>query len=180
MSKFHRFVNPIEVETWVREHYTEEQLDSLTVTKNLDSPLAYYKGSCYQNMNLMIRSGIVGDRSGFGIPTLQSLLMSFTIPSNIIVYRFVDLREFAILHYKTLFGRTYVNPMFLSATLLKDQYSMSEIRKHRIAIKIFVNQGARGAYLPEVNPHLPEYEILFPYHTSFIKRGIMEFEISAD
>ena len=57
MKNYRTFHTPFEVEAWVSQHYTQAELDELNMRNDLDSPLAYYKGSAYKYMNQIIRKG---------------------------------------------------------------------------------------------------------------------------
>lgn len=144
---------------------------------NIDSPLADYKGSGYRRMNQIVRMGYPDNQDIFDIPALQSLMTKYHIPENIVVYRFVDIKELLILQFKTAFGRIYEYPQFLSTTLLKNEYSMDYIKKGRIVIEFQVEKGCHGAYLTEVVDENPEFEILFPHHTPVKRVGWKKYAV---
>lgn len=178
LNKYHSFTNKFDVNNWVSLNYSKEQIESLIIKNDLESPLAYYKGSCYGKINKAIREGNQDSMELFNIPSLQNFLLTFSIPNNIIVYRFVDIKEFLILNWNTLCKKTYYYPGFLSTTLLKDEYGMDDKKKERIAIKIYVEKNCKGTYIPEVNPEYPEFEILFSRHISIKKLGWKQFIIT--
>lgn len=169
---------PSEVVSWVEKYYTNEQLTSFTVRRGIDSPLDDYKGNGYRRINEIIR--YANKSEIFDIAGLQSMLLDTYIPENIIVYRFVDIREYFILLWHTRRGHMYKYPGFLSTTLLKNFYSMEYIKNGRITIKLFVDKNCHGMYLPEVVAKNPEYEILFAHHTMIERVSLRQFRIRAD
>ena len=177
MTNHRIFRTPFEVEDWVNQHYTAPELQELTMQNDLDAPLAYYKGSAYKCMNQIIRKGYPENTDLFDLPGLQSLLHKHRIPENLVVYRFVDWREFLILLWNTRFRKTYSYPGFLSTTLLKDHYSMDAIKNGRTIIELYVPAGCPGTYLPEVVKEHPEFEILFPHSCSIRRIGWKKYEI---
>lgn len=177
MTKFHIFRIPSEVEEWVSQHYTQSDLDELTIQNDLDSPLTWYKGNGFKYMNYTIRKGFSNSTDLIDIPGLQRLLCRYCIPENLVVYRFVDWQEFAILMWNTRFGRHYSYPGFLSTTLLKDHYGLAAIKNGRVAVEFYVPAGCPGTYLPEVVTRNPEFEVLFPHHCSIRRIGWRKYEI---
>ena len=177
MKNYRTFHTPSEVEEWVSQHYTQSELDELNIRNDLDSPLAWYKGNGFKRMNYTIRMGFPNSNDPIDLPSLQNLLHSHLIPENLVVYRFIDWREFAILLWNTRLGRCYTYPGFLSTTLLKDHYSMEEIKHGRTIIELHVPKGFPGAYLPEVVTYNPEFEILFPHSCSIRGIGWRKYEI---
>lgn len=163
MNQYRSFSSPKEVEAWISRTYSKLELQDLTRESNPDSPLFDYKGNAYKVINTMLRNGSMQSQD-YDISGLQTLLKSKTIPENIQVYRYVDLRELLTLHWHTVCGKEYLYPSFLSTTLLKDFYSMDNIKRCKFAIMLLVMKGSHGTYIPEINPDLPEYEILLPYH----------------
>ena len=177
LKGFRIFNIPEEVVEWTNDHYTDQELESLDIKNNLNTPLADYKGSGYHGMNEYIRFGCIDDQDVFDIKGLQSFLSSKKLKDSVQVYRFVDVRELVILLWNTRGNKVYEYPGFLSTTLLKEYYSMSYIRQKRVAISIRIPKGTHGTYVAEVNPKMPEYEILLPYHTKLKRIGIMTFEV---
>ena len=177
MKNYRTFHTPFEVEAWVSQHYTQAELDELNMRNDLDSPLAYYKGSAYKYMNQIIRKGYPDNTDLFDLPGLQCLLHKYRIPEDLVTYRFVDWMELAVLAWNTRLGNHYSYPGFLSTTLLKDHYSMEEIKHGRTIIELHVPKGCPGAYLPEVVTYNPEFEILFPHSCSIRRIGWRKYEI---
>lgn len=177
LERFRIFNIPEEVTEWTNVHYTDQELKSLDIKNNLNTPLADYKGNGYRGMNEYIRLGCINDQDVFDIKGLQSFLSSKKLKDSIQVYRFVDVRELMILLWNTRRDKVYEYPGFLSTTLLKLYYGMSYIRERRVAIAIRIPKGTHGTYIAEVNPKLPEYEILLPYHTKLKRIGLMTFEV---
>lgn len=174
--QYKTFQSPDEVQIWVKNNYTQEELNSLDVMQNMDSTLFYYKGADYRIINEYVRKHNEDQQSQFDINGMQALLMSKTICEDITVFRFVNIKEFFMLLKNTCLGKCYTYPHFMSTTLLKKQYSMSEKRKHRIAIKIRIPKGTKGTYLPEVNPEAPEYEVLLPFRIK-LKRKFFTYTV---
>ncbi|MBE7058991.1 MAG: hypothetical protein E7387_07865 [Ruminococcaceae bacterium] len=143
----------------------------------METPLADYKGNGYHGINKYIRLGCIENQDVFDINGLQAFLTSKTLKDSIKVFRFVDFRELVVLLWNTRKNKVYTYPGFLSTTLLKEYYSMSYIRQKRVAISIRIPKGTHGTYVAEVNPKMPEYEILLPYHTKLKRIGFMTFEV---
>ena len=152
--------SPEDVDLWVARCYTEEELDELSAAYSQDSPLANYKGGLSHHMNAIAR--VHGEAEG--VADLQKLLLSKTIREPIAVYRFVCFGELLRLWWYTQRNKLYEYPHFLSTTLLKNHYSMENIKRNRLPIMIGIPQGIPGTFLPEVNPEQPEFEILLPHH----------------
>ena len=163
MIIYRSFSSPKEVEEWVNRTYSKQELQDLTREYNPESPLFDYKGNAYRVINAMLRRGYM-ESQDYNISSLQAVLKSKSIPENILVYRYVSMQELLTLHWYTICDKEYLYPSFLSTTLLKDFYSMDSIKRCRFAIKLLVMKGSHGTYIPEINPDLPEYEILFPFH----------------
>ena len=168
-KEYRKFSTPEEVEAWVKKHYTEDELRECNALENVESTLAFYKGVGYRYLNKCVRGGKDELKDMFDIESLQQQLLSKNIKDDIVVYRFVDKRELDILLRNTSRKRIFEYEGFLSTTLLREYYSMEDIRSMRIPIEIRIPKGTHGTYLPEVNPDRPEYEILLPYHLK-IKR----------
>lgn len=163
MKQYKEFSSPEEVNVWVQDNYSKEELDFLDVVKNSDSPLSYYKGNYYKVINQYLRMGLEERQDTYDIVGVKAMIEQYKIPENLSVIRFIDIREFICLVWNTRFGKKYVYPCFLSTTLLRKYYAMDEIKRHRLAITILVPEGMPGIYIPEVNADSPEYEVLFPY-----------------
>lgn len=177
MREYKMFSKPKEVELWVNSNYTESELKQLSVLNNIDTPLADYKGGGYRLMNEYLRIHAEDKQNDFDIQGLQELLLSKTIGVPIAVFRFVDIKELGILWWNTRLGKTFKYSAFLSTTMLKDYYSMGDIRKNRFLITINVPQGTNGTYLPEVNSNMPEFEILLPYGIKLRRQSWTVYEI---
>ncbi len=177
LKGFRIFNIPEEVVEWTNDHYTDQELESLDIKNNLNIPLADYKGSGYHGMNEYIRLGYIENQEVFDIKGLQNFLNTKILKDSIQVYRFVDAKELVTLWWNTRRNKQYFYPGFLSTTLLKEHYSMPYIREKRVAITIKIPKGTHGTYVAEVNPKMPEYEILLPYHTKLKRIGFMTFEV---
>ncbi len=177
MSEYREFSVPEDVAEWVEKHYSKSELDQFDIKLNPESTLAEYKGSAYCRINEYVRRRIENQQEDFDIVGLKRLLCSKKVPESIIVYRYVSLKEWWVLFKGTMNRKKFTYPSFLSTTMLKSYYSMEEIKKNRLAVKIFIPQGTPGTYLPEVNSKMPEYEILMPYHLSLKKISWNTYEI---
>ncbi len=177
MSEYREFSVPEDVAEWVEKHYSKSELDQFDINLNLDSTLAWYKGNAYRYINECVRRRLENQQEDFDIVGLNRLLCSKKVPESIVVYRYVCLKEWWILFKGTMNRKKFAYPSFLSTTMLKTHYSMEEIKKKRFAVKIFIPQGTPGTYLPEVNPKMPEYEILMPYRLSLKKISWNTYEI---
>lgn len=166
MLEFKRFTSPQDVDVWVAKHFNENQLMEFSAKDNLDSALGTYKCSGYRWINEGIRIGGINSNE---VLELQKMLMQQAIPESIQTFRFVSPKELSILIWKTRRRHAFNYPGFLSTTLLPEYYSMNYIKDKRILISFFIEKGVSGMYLPEVNPNMPEFEILFPHHLK-IKR----------
>ena len=178
MLDYRIFRSPSDVDQWVSQIYSEQQLKELSIHNDMDSPLSLYKGNGHKAINYWIRKKLSKYLVQYRIPELNQMLCKYSIPENLTVFRFVDWKEFLILHWNTLFGRSYAYPGFLSTTLLKDYYSMENIRNGRLVIEFQVDKGCSGVYLPEVVKENPEYEILFPHHCIIKRTGWAKYAIT--
>ncbi len=177
MPEFKKFLCPQDVQTWIEHHYSNEQLINFSVRHQPDSPLAMYKGNGYKWMNERVRVGGINEPD---ILELQKSLMQQKIPESIQVFRFVDLKELVTLLWETRRQRSFEYPGFLSTTLLPEYYSMVDLIKDRTVISLFIEKGVCGMCLPEVNPNMPEFEILFPHHLKLNRMKWNQFLIKTD
>ena len=161
---------PEEVTQWVSSSYSPTQLSKLDVKNHLNSPLADYKGNFSHIINKYLRAGYIKCKE-YDIEGLQAILLSCSLPENIITYRFISLREWIKIRLGTFLGEVYEIPIFLSTTLLKKHYSMDDKKLGRICIKIYVQRGTHGTFIPEVNPQNPEFEVLFAHHSKLKRKG---------
>lgn len=171
------FSTKLEVEEWVKKYYTEQELSVLDVNKDADSSLIIYKGNGAEAYNKALRTGRVTAEISSRIQKMQELLCKYEIPTNITTYRYVSWKEVMVLDSSTRFGKIYKYESFLSTTLLKDIYAMSEKCQKRSLILIQVPGGTKGAYIPEVNKDRPEFEILFPFGMKLKKIGCNKYRI---
>lgn len=171
---FREFHVPEDVRQWVSLHYSAEQLAIVTVGIGVDSPLADYKGGFFRIMNEYLRAGATKSED-YDIVGLQTMLLGCNLPDDIVVYRYVSLKEWLTIRFCTLRGATYTCPTFFSTTLLKKYYSMLDIKYGRLPIKILAPRGTPGTYLSEVNLEMAEYEILFAHHCSLKRNGFMSY-----
>lgn len=178
MSEYKSFNSPQEVARWVICHYSNAEICQLDVRENADSPLGDYKGNAYSKINYIVRHSCEKNQKLYDIEGIQSLLLSHKVPEDIIATRYVDWNELLILLWNTRWHRTYIYPQFLSTTLLRNAFSMDYLKKGRIPISIQIPKGTYGAFLPEVNPDSPEFEVLLPYrmHIMRIKWNLYRIE----
>lgn len=178
MEIYKNFSNSQEVREWVLDNYSCAELDEVDVTKNKDTPLYDYKGGFYRIMNEYLRGGFEEEQTEYDIKGLQTFLKSRWITENIEVYRYVGIGEFLSLIKGTRRRQLYEYPCFLSTTMLKNEFSMQEIKEHRLCIRIRIPNGTEGTYIQEVNPYMPEYEILIPYRKKLKRINLFTYEIT--
>lgn len=177
MKEFKEFYIPEEVDEWVATNCSDSVIQYFDLNKqHLLSPLSLYTGSISSKINNSLRRGnLTDDFSHF--EGLQYDLCQNTIPENITVWRYINFQEMFLLWRKTMFGRTYVNPAFVSTTLLREHFS-GQARNNGIVIRIDVPKNTPGAYITELNNAvIAEYEVLFPHHLSFKRKDIFTYEI---
>lgn len=63
-----------------------------------------------------------------------------------------------------MWNKKYEHPSFFSTTLLREHYSIEDIRHRKSIIKIWIPKGTQGTYIQEINPDRSEYEVLLLYH----------------
>ena len=171
------FQTPKEINDWICFSYTKQELLETDVKHTNIQALAEYKGGLYRVMNEYLRMGIENIQQEYDIQDLQLFLQSRTIQESIIAYRFISIKEWCWLLWKTCCHKKTVYPAFLSTTLLKEYYSMDEIKRNRFVVEIKIPKGANGTYICEVNPNLPEYKVLLPHHTRMKRVGFKSFEV---
>lgn len=174
---YHSFHSRSEVFEWVKEYYTQEELDEFDMNQHMDAPIADYKGQQSRYMNIAIRKGYTGTYELFDIEGLQNQLLSKHIPEDIVVGRYVDKKELRMIFMSTLFRREMEYRSFLSTTMIPELYSMNSIKRNRRLIKIYIPKGTPGMYLPEVNSEKPEFEILIPHGMRIKRIGFKEYMI---
>jgi len=176
MGKYIEIKTEAELEAWINRNYTKTQLDYLKASvNNVDSPLFFFVGEGHRRINRELRNNSQQENGDSRIDELQRIVSSFSVSENIITYRYVDKNEYRCFRRKTAFKRTYVYPCFCSTTLIKDLYSIDEIKCNRRVIKIYIPKGTQCVYIPEAVENSPEYELLLPYHTKFKRLDINSF-----
>ena len=90
----------------------------------------------------------------------RRFIEGYVIPQDIVVTRFVDLKEWWALLKGTVQGKAYEYKGFLSTTMLKKYFGMDDIKWGRLSIQIYIPKGTYGVYIPEVNNNAKEFEIL--------------------
>lgn len=155
---YKKFATPLEVETWVKENYKDEELEKVRVLPYDPNKMALnlYKGSGYKRINTLLWR----DKSDEIVEELTKLIEGYVIPQDIVVTRFVDFKEWFILKKATMCGKIYEYKSFLSTTMLKKHFGMDDIKWGRLSIQIYIPKGTHGVYLPEVNCNAKEIEIL--------------------
>lgn len=155
---YKKFATPLEVETWVEENYKEEELEKVSVLPYNPNKMALnlYKGSGYKRINTLLWR----DKSDEIVEELTKLIEGYVIPQDIVVTRFVDLKEWWALLKGTVQGKAYEYKGFLSTTMLKKYFGMDDIKWGRVSIQIYIPKETHGVYLPEVNNNAKEFEIL--------------------
>jgi len=177
LQNFKELHTPEEVDAWVSKSYSDTQLKYFDLNKQpLLSPLSLYTGSISNRINTSLRKGALCD--GFShFEGLKFDLCQNTLPESITTWRYVTLQEMLSLWWATVFGRVYVNPAFVSTTLLRDFFS-SQACSNGIVIRINAPKGTPGMYITELNnAAIAEYEVLFAHHLSFKRTGKLTYEI---
>lgn len=177
LQKFKEFFTPQEVDVWVSKNYSNEVRDYFDLNKQPTlSPLSLYTGSMSSRINDLLRRGILNnDFTHF--EGLQYDLCRNTLPESITVWRYITFKELVHLWKATVFGKTYINPAFVSTTLLRDHFS-GQARRNGIVIQIDTPKGTPGVYVKELNnAAIAEYEVLLAHHLAFKRKGINVFEI---
>ena len=182
IEDFQKFSSPEEVEKWVERNYTKNQLNKFNLSLNLEEPIALYKGSGYQRMNGILRAKTrdKGIKLPHDIISFQEQLSGMKAPGDMVATRFAGLGEAIRLFRLTIFKKVVVFDSFLSTTLLKDYYSMSNIKNGRVPISIYIPKGTPGMYIPEVNPDLPEFEFLIPYGVMLKRIGSRKYLVVSE
>ncbi len=179
-ESFRSFSTPLEVNDWLTENYTREQLEEFDGLRGDENPIGDYKGAVYKYINECTRFIYKG---AIPIPEaayIQDKLLKMEIPENIRVSRFVDLKEFVMLIRETAFSKSMLYKSFMSTTLLKDYCRIDDIRRERhvFPISIYVPKGTPGMYISDNEPEFPEYEILFPHGLHIERISIKEYLIT--
>lgn len=162
-----------DVDEWVMQNYNTSEIDVLKEMLKGVNALVLYKGNGALNLNGSIRE----EKEDEFVNELQDFLYERTIPDSIVVTRFVSYSEKSVLHKMTRNGNLYEYKGFLSTTLLPSEYGMDEIRRRRSRIKIFIPEGAKGTYIPEINRALPEFEILLANGTKLRRIGLDKYQV---
>jgi len=106
VKEYRCFSNPEEVDKWVENFYTNEELKELGEDKIF--ALLFYKGIGYNYMNNCVRHDITNPEDVVDIESLQELLLSKRIKEAIEVCRFVDFNELKILWRNTARKRVVI------------------------------------------------------------------------
>ena len=177
LEEFREFNTPEEVDKWVSTSFSNTVIQHFDLNKQPPlSPVSLYTSSISGKINASLRRGALND-SFSHFEGLQYDLCQNEIPENITVWRYVTFQEMFLLWRKTAFGRTYVNPAFLSTTLLREHFS-GQAGSNCIVIRIDVPVDTPGAYITELNnAAIAEYEVLFPHHLSFKRTETFIYEI---
>lgn len=177
MGEFREFNTPKEVDRWVSTSFSDAVIQHFDLNKQpLLSPVSLYTGSISGKINASLRKGDLSN-SFSHFEGLQYDLCQNTIPENIAVWRYITFQEMFLLWRKTTFGRIYVNPAFVSTTLLREHFS-GQARRNGIVIRIDVPKDTPGAYITELNnAAIAEHEVLFPHHLKFKRTGTFTYEI---
>lgn len=176
-TEYRDFSSPEEIYNWVKASYSSEQLYEFDCVNNRDTVVGDYKGGFYKHMNACINLIGIEKYADYGAKDLQAALLKCSLPENIVVTRFVPGKEWLMLLKQTRRNKVHEYNCFLSTTLLKNNYSMDEIKHYRILIKIYATKGTPGMFILEVNPEAPEFEILFPCKTKIKRVGLFSFMI---
>ena len=171
-----------DVANWVKHNFSEKEFQGFKKFP-IDSPevpcaLVAYKGNLYKNINTYLRKNPSGIETNEKLGELQKYILKNSIPTDITVFRYVSFEEVVWLAAKTQWGTTCSYNGFLSTTLLQERYRELHSEVHRrVVIEIQVPKGAKGIYLPELNPAMPEFEVLFPHGTRLKYNGPNKYKI---
>lgn len=117
---YRKLSTPEDVEQWVKLNYSDDEILEITEYRNdIEFPLLWYKGDGYKQINGALRKCQTKKTEDFDIPKIQRFLNSKVIMDDIVVYRFVGLRELLKLLANTTRNREYTYPSFLSRRYLK-------------------------------------------------------------
>lgn len=175
MDDYKNFNTPESVHDWLEEAYPKKDLDYFDLNKQpVFSPLLFYTGSMSKSINYLLRRGIQ-QHPTYHFEHLQADLLAQELPDNIVTYRFISSKELYYLWSKTLFGKTFKNPCFISTTLLPNQFNGQS--KGHISITLYAPKGYHGIYITELKNAITEYEVLFAHGIRMKRKSLFEYEL---
>ena len=180
---YREFKSKEESEIWAWKHYSD--LLNLSSEDALYKIISSYTGSYYKAYNQLLRLCPPLNSDKFKridfedriddveeIYKIDYALHSYSLPENIIVYRFTHKKDVRKLCGKIFFGAgtVFSDRAFFSTTLVRDM--MNEFRKQHhcdCILKLYLPQGFPGAYVSfkEEWSRLDEQEFLLPPNTRF-------------
>lgn len=144
-----------------------------------------YTGSCSDHWNTLLRNCLTIEQGSFlktsinfakntqeEIENIYHFLCQHTIPENIIVYRYTQLKDIQCLCGKKILRPKlqFSDKAFFSTTLVRSLLRHFACEKHcNCVLKLYLPQGLPGAYVSfkDKRSHLDEQEILLPCNTKF-------------
>lgn len=177
MQEFKEFFTPEEVDVWASNNYPQIVLEHFDLNKQAPlSPLSLYTGSMSHRINTALRRGALSDDFSH-FQGLQYDLCQYALPENITVWRYITFQELLFWWRATAFKRTYINPAFVSTTLLLHAFN-GQARESGFVIRIDAPKGTPCAYITELeSAAIAEYEVLFAHHLAFKRTGKRSYEI---
>lgn len=180
---YREFNTKEDAEEWAQMHCAD--LMELSPENDLHRIIYSYTGNCFTAYNRILRACPpldsddfnnidFGDLSDFAIESreLDKALRSYSLPEDIIVYRFTKKRNIRKLcNEKVLLcGMEFSDKAFFSTTLVK--HMLDKFRKeHRCdcVLKLYLPKGCPGAYVSFKNEKscLDEQEFLLPPNMKF-------------
>lgn len=180
---YREFKSKEEAEMWAWKYYSD--LLNLPSEDALHKIISSYTGSYYKAYNQLLRLCPPLNSDKFKhidfedriddveeIYKIDCALRSYSLPENIIVYRFTHKKDVHKLCDKKFLcaGAIFSDRAFFSTTLVRD--IMNEFRKQNrcdCMLKIYLTQGLPGAYVSfkEEWSCLDEQEFLLPPNTKF-------------
>lgn len=175
---YRKFHTAAEAEKWAGVHYAE--LLSLSPEDELHKLIFSYTGSWYKCLNRLLRACPPLDSPDFDrinfdkykdekqeILKLNNVLNRYSLPENIIVYRFTHLGDVLKMTGKRILrkGLCFSDKAFVSTTLVKELLEQfSRGNRCTCVLKICLPKGMPGAYVSfkEDKTLLNEQEYLLP------------------
>lgn len=179
MEKYTKLKNKEELDNWLNRNYTKEQMDYLqSEANNPESSLFFYYGEGYRIYNRYLRKRLENQQKDYDIVGLRKLICSFSTVENLVVYRYINADEFRFLRKSTFMNKECEYPSFMSTTLVKELYNVTDVMHRRILIKIYIPKGSPGMYIPDpLFANSFEYEFLLPYRIKLKRIGYKKFMI---
>lgn len=178
------FKNANESEMWARTYYSS--VISLDPDEQPGKTLYEYTGALYKATNRLMRNSppiystyyinaeFNDDKELIDSTiTLNNLLNSYSLPENIIVFRYTHKSLIKALSHKHILrkGISFTDKAFVSTTLCKELLGeFKEKYSCNCLLKIKLHKGFQGAFvsMDRINTLLNEQEFLLPPCTTFV------------